>query len=235
VVFFVPVRLASIAARRAIIHQRPFARQHLACRAEVHVAFTVIGEVLAFEGSVATCRLVEHRDVRLDPALMNEPAEHLGRSIRTTEPSVIVPGVPHRRRSGKSTQYALLTSISHDFRTPLASILGAATSLIDYGGRLPEPARLDLLMQVKNEAEHLDGMAKSAGQHRPNRTLRSREQGSVARNQNALLDTANRDQLDIGNRLVGDKRVVSGCPQPASEPRKHPITENLHRASLRAR
>jgi hypothetical protein len=61
-------------------------------------------------------------------------------------------------------------------------------------------------------------------QHRPNRTLRSREQGSVARNQNALLDTANRDQLDIGNRLVGDKRVVSGCPQPASEPRKHPIT-----------
>src|SRR3954452_17828777 len=33
----------------------------------------------------------------------------------------------------------LLASISHDFRTPLASILGAATSLIDYGARLPEP------------------------------------------------------------------------------------------------
>src|SRR3954453_4292500 len=43
--------------------------------------FQVIGEVLAFEGSVATCRLVEHRDVRLDPALRNEPAAHLGRSI----------------------------------------------------------------------------------------------------------------------------------------------------------
>lgn len=55
----------------------------------------------------------------------------------------------------------LLTSISHDFRTPLASILGAATSLIDYGGRLPEPARWDLLMQVKDEAEHLDGMVRN--------------------------------------------------------------------------
>ena len=30
----------------------------------------------------------------------------------------------------------LLASISHDFRTPLASILGSATSLIDYGDKL---------------------------------------------------------------------------------------------------
>jgi two-component system, OmpR family, sensor histidine kinase KdpD len=55
----------------------------------------------------------------------------------------------------------LLASISHDFRTPLASILGAATSLIDYGARLPEPARRDLLAQIKDEAEHLDGMVRN--------------------------------------------------------------------------
>jgi two-component system sensor histidine kinase KdpD len=55
----------------------------------------------------------------------------------------------------------LLASISHDFRTPLASILGAATSLIEYGARLPEAARRDLLAQVKDEAEHLDGMVRN--------------------------------------------------------------------------
>src|SRR3954469_9992568 len=55
----------------------------------------------------------------------------------------------------------LLASISHDFRTPLASILGAAASLIDYGARLPEPARRDLLGQVKDEAESLDGMVRN--------------------------------------------------------------------------
>jgi two-component system, OmpR family, sensor histidine kinase KdpD len=55
----------------------------------------------------------------------------------------------------------LLSSISHDFRTPLASVLGAATSLIDYGGKLPEAARRDLLVQVKDEAEHLDGMVRN--------------------------------------------------------------------------
>ncbi len=55
----------------------------------------------------------------------------------------------------------LLASISHDFRTPLASILGAATSLIDYGGKLPDAARRDLLAQVKDEAEHLDSMVRN--------------------------------------------------------------------------
>ena len=55
----------------------------------------------------------------------------------------------------------LLASISHDFRTPLASILGAATGLIDYGAKLPEAARRDLLSQVKDEAEHLDGMVRN--------------------------------------------------------------------------
>jgi two-component system sensor histidine kinase KdpD len=39
--------------------------------------------------------------------------------------------------------------------------LGAATSLIEYGARLPEAARRDLLAQVKDEAEHLDGMVRN--------------------------------------------------------------------------
>lgn len=55
----------------------------------------------------------------------------------------------------------LLASISHDFRTPLASIMGAATGLRDYGARLAEPARLDLLDQIREEAENLDGMVRN--------------------------------------------------------------------------
>jgi len=55
----------------------------------------------------------------------------------------------------------LLASISHDFRTPLSSILGAATSLIDYGDKLPSVAQKDLLGQIKTEAEGLDGMVRN--------------------------------------------------------------------------
>jgi two-component system sensor histidine kinase KdpD len=55
----------------------------------------------------------------------------------------------------------LLASVSHDFRTPLASILGAATSLIEFGGRLDPSAQADLLGQIKTEAEDLDEMVRN--------------------------------------------------------------------------
>ena len=44
----------------------------------VDVAFVIVGEVLARERAVGARRLVEHRDVRLDPVLVDEPAQHLG-------------------------------------------------------------------------------------------------------------------------------------------------------------
>jgi two-component system, OmpR family, sensor histidine kinase KdpD len=55
----------------------------------------------------------------------------------------------------------LLASISHDFRTPLSSILGSATSLIDYGEKLDAAAQKDLLGHIKQETEHLDGMVRN--------------------------------------------------------------------------
>ncbi len=50
---------------------------------------------------------------------------------------------------------ALLTSISHDLRTPLASILGAASSLESYDGLLDQAAKSDLLRTIQEEAERL--------------------------------------------------------------------------------
>jgi two-component system, OmpR family, sensor histidine kinase KdpD len=55
----------------------------------------------------------------------------------------------------------LLASVSHDFRTPLSSILGSATSLIELGDRLDAAAKKDLLGQIKTEAEDLDEMVRN--------------------------------------------------------------------------
>jgi two-component system sensor histidine kinase KdpD len=51
---------------------------------------------------------------------------------------------------------ALLTSISHDLRTPLASILGAASSLKSYGRRYDEAVREELVSTIQDEAERLN-------------------------------------------------------------------------------
>ena len=51
---------------------------------------------------------------------------------------------------------ALLTSISHDLRTPLASILGSATSLATHGDTLDAATRLDLTRNIQDEAERLN-------------------------------------------------------------------------------
>ncbi|HEX4262071.1 MAG TPA: sensor histidine kinase KdpD, partial [Acetobacteraceae bacterium] len=51
---------------------------------------------------------------------------------------------------------ALLTSISHDLRTPLASILGAASSLASAEAGLDAPAREAMLHTIQEEAERLN-------------------------------------------------------------------------------
>jgi two-component system sensor histidine kinase KdpD len=51
---------------------------------------------------------------------------------------------------------ALLSSLSHDLRTPLVSILGAASSLNDYGEALKLAERVDLVRTIQEEAERLN-------------------------------------------------------------------------------
>jgi K+-sensing histidine kinase KdpD len=51
---------------------------------------------------------------------------------------------------------ALLTSVSHDLRTPLASILGSATSLKCYRATLDEEAQRQLIDTIEEEAQRLN-------------------------------------------------------------------------------
>jgi two-component system sensor histidine kinase KdpD len=51
---------------------------------------------------------------------------------------------------------ALLTSISHDLRTPLASILGSATSLKTQPEALDEGAKREMIATIQEEAERLN-------------------------------------------------------------------------------
>ena len=60
------------------------------------------------------------------------------------------------RRSDR-LRTALLNSISHDLRTPLATVMGSASTLIELGADLPPDTRADLLVSIREEAERLNG------------------------------------------------------------------------------
>ena len=55
----------------------------------------------------------------------------------------------------------LLSSLSHDLRTPLASITGAVTSLRELGDKMPPHDRQDLLASIEEEAGRLTRFVKN--------------------------------------------------------------------------
>ncbi len=59
-------------------------------------------------------------------------------------------------RETERLRSALLTSISHDLRTPLASVLGALTSLRSFDAQYDPATRDDLLRTAQEEAERLN-------------------------------------------------------------------------------
>ncbi|HZF41909.1 MAG TPA: ATP-binding protein [Sphingomonadaceae bacterium] len=51
---------------------------------------------------------------------------------------------------------SLLSSVSHDMRTPLAAISASASSLTDYGDELPAVSRRDLLIVIETQCARLN-------------------------------------------------------------------------------
>jgi two-component system sensor histidine kinase KdpD len=70
----------------------------------------------------------------------------------------LVEDVERVRREAEADRLrsALLTSISHDLRTPLAAVLGAAGALRDLPKSLDDDAKADLLTTIIDESERLN-------------------------------------------------------------------------------
>lgn len=59
------------------------------------------------------------------------------------------------RLEGERFRSALLSSISHDLKTPLATITGAVSSLRQLGDRMKPASRADLLVSIEEESDRL--------------------------------------------------------------------------------
>jgi two-component system sensor histidine kinase KdpD len=67
----------------------------------------------------------------------------------------------HVRIETERMRNAILSSVSHDLRTPLATITGAASSLAEEEGELSPAARRELSRSIYREADRLDRLLKN--------------------------------------------------------------------------
>lgn len=109
--------------------------------------------LLGPHGIVGVCG-IEHSTERLDlneerslAAVLDQTAIALDRA-RLAEETV----AQAARLEGERYREALLSSISHDLRTPLATITGAVTSLRQLGPRMTPENRDDLLQSIEEES-----------------------------------------------------------------------------------
>ena len=81
-----------------------------------------------------------------------------GQAALAIERVFLAEDVERSRRDAEADRLrqALLSSISHDLRTPLAAILGAVGTLRGYGGGLDAATRDELLATTEAEAERLN-------------------------------------------------------------------------------
>jgi two-component system, OmpR family, sensor histidine kinase KdpD len=91
------------------------------------------------------------QDERMLTSLLEQTAIAIDRSVLVGE-SVKAAALEENEK----LRTTLLSSLSHDLRTPLASITGAVTSLRQLGDKMPPGDRQDLLVSIEEEAGRLN-------------------------------------------------------------------------------
>jgi len=103
-----------------------------------------------------TSRLLEPDQLHLLESLVNQVALATERARLSEEAERA-----HVRVETERMRNAILSSVSHDLRTPLATITGAASSLVEEQKELDPAARRELSRSIYREADRLDRLLKN--------------------------------------------------------------------------
>ncbi len=114
--------------------------------------------LVASRGPIAVCGFEPHsadepisaEDERALTAIFDQTAIALDRALLAREALNAA-----TMQENEKVRDALLDSLSHDLRTPLASIAGAATSLRALGDKMSPSERLELLSSIEEETARL--------------------------------------------------------------------------------
>jgi two-component system, OmpR family, sensor histidine kinase KdpD len=101
-------------------------------------------------------RLLDPDQLHLLESLVNQVALAIERTRLSEEAQQA-----HVHVETERMRNAILSSVSHDLRTPLATITGAASSLLDQQGRIDPTTRLEMARSIYREADRLDRLLKN--------------------------------------------------------------------------
>jgi two-component system sensor histidine kinase KdpD len=101
-------------------------------------------------------RLSDTDQLHLLESLVNQVALAIERTRLSEEAQQA-----HVRVETERMRNAILSSVSHDLRTPLATITGAVSCLLDEQGHIDPAARLELARSIYREADRLDRLLKN--------------------------------------------------------------------------
>jgi two-component system, OmpR family, sensor histidine kinase KdpD len=65
------------------------------------------------------------------------------------------------KAEAQNVRNTFLSSVSHDLRSPLAVVAGAASTLLEKEASLDRPARLELLRTIREETDRLEGIIRN--------------------------------------------------------------------------
>jgi two-component system sensor histidine kinase KdpD len=102
---------------------------------------------------------------------------------------------------------SLLSSVSHDLRTPLATITGAVSTILENGSRLDERTRRELLESVRDEGERLNRLVQNLLE------MTRLESGALQlrKEWHSLEEVIGSALSRLGKRLAG-RRVITRVP-----------------------
>jgi two-component system, OmpR family, sensor histidine kinase KdpD len=111
------------------------------------------------------------------------------------------------RAEAERLRNSLLSSVSHDLRTPLATITGAATTILESGTQIDQATQKELLESLRDEAERLNRLVQNLLE------MTRLESGALQlRREWHPLEEVVGAALERLSRRLGDRRVTVNIP-----------------------
>jgi len=157
----VPVTQDDLALSRSAFECREPAGLGTATSAAAHSLFLPL---LGHRGALGVLGMrPRHRDVFTVPGSLRQLETFVNQTALAVERARLADEAQEARVRAETERLrnSLLTSVSHDLRTPLATITGAATTILESGSRLDDRTQQELLESVREEADRLNRLVQN--------------------------------------------------------------------------